>query len=203
MFDSIEPVDTCGCGDIGYLTTRTIPIDLAHGVGHIDKVPVYHCQSISCKEYTLPSIVSRRLEDIAEEMEEKQVLEAVYHWASPHEEPNKSKNHQQILLEAFTLKFKSRRYEDAQVIFIVSGEAIFLQSTLESTEFYVLRYDDKSQTDGLWFSFLKFYYEEPDLTYEEFLEWSENGYLKEIGRIALDEVEDILIDEFGDWTANV
>jgi len=35
--------------------------------------------------------------------------------------------------------------------------------------------------------------------YEEFLEWSEDGHLKEIGRVTLEEVEDTLTDEFGEW----
>jgi hypothetical protein len=201
VFDSVDPIDTCGCGDIGYLTTRTIPIDLAHGVGHIDNVPVYHCQNVSCTEYTLPSAVSRRLEDIAEKMEKDLVLKAVYAWSSRPDEPQLSLNHQQIILEAFTLKFNNRVYDDARVIFVVPGEAIFFQSNLEDTEFYVLRYEENSSnTDGIWFSFLKFYYDEPDLTYENFIEWSEDGYLKEIGTISLDEVEDILVDEFGDYT---
>ncbi|WP_407308564.1 hypothetical protein [Desulfosporosinus sp. SB140] len=203
MFDSIDPIDTCGCGDIGYLTTRTIPIDLAHGVGHIDNVPVYHCQAASCEEYTLPPLVSRRLEDIAEEMEKTLALKAVYAWASSQEESKGLQNHQQTILEAFTFKFTNRVYEDAQVIFVVPGEAIFLQSTLENTEFYIIRYeDDNSENNGLWFSFLKFYFEEPNLTYEDFLDWSESGYVKEIGRVVLDDVEDILIDEFGEWTTN-
>lgn len=200
MFDSLEPVDTCGCGDIGYLTTRTIPIDLAHGVGHIDNVPVYHCQAASCNEYTFPPAVSRRLEDIAEEMEQSSSLKATYTWSSRPEEPQATLNHQQIILEAFTMKFRNRVYEDAQVIFIVPGEAIFLQSRLEDTEFYILRYDENlTKNDSIWFTLFKFYYEEPNLTYEDFVEWSEDGYLKEIGSMAFDEVEDILADEFGDF----
>ncbi|MDQ7096094.1 hypothetical protein REC12_21080 [Desulfosporosinus sp. PR] len=203
MCDPMDPIDVCGCGDIGYLTTRKIPIDLAHGVGYIDNVPVYHCQATSCQEYTLPPEVSRRLEDIAEEMERTQTLKATYTGTSPRESSSGLQNHQQTLLEAFTLKFRNRVYEDAQVIFVVPGEAVFLQSTLENSEFYVLRYeDDNSGASGLWFSLSKFYYEEPNLTYEDFLDWSESGYIKEIGRVVIDDVEDTLIDEFGDWAVN-
>jgi len=206
----IEPIDTCGCSDIGYLTARTIPIDLAHGVGHVDNVPVYHCRSTSCQEFTLPSVVSRRLEVIAEQMEESQIRETTYTWENkqkpaydPLLEPALVHPHQtndQIPLHAFTLQFVNRKYEDARVVQIVPGQAIFFQSKLEETEYCLLRYEEDSRTEVIWFSFLKFYYEEPDLTYEDFLEWSENGHLKELGRMTLEEVEDILIDEFGEWT---
>ena len=202
MFDqTIDPIDSCGCGDTGYLTTRTVPIDLAHGVGRIDNVPVYHCRSTGCQEFTLPPIVSRRLEDIAEEMETIQATEAVYTWESHPEQSLDplQRTNDQTHLQAFTLQFGGREYADAHVVLIVPGQAIFFQSTLEDTEYYLLRYEEETRTDGIWFSFLKFYYEEPDFTYEDFLDWSEDGHLKEIGRVSLDEVEDTLIDEFGDW----
>lgn len=202
MFDqSIEPMDSCGCGDTGYLTTRTVPIDLAHGVGHIANVPVYHCRSTACQEFTLPLIVSRRLEDIAEEMENTLATEAVYTWIANGEQsldPLQRAN-DQTHLQAFTLQFGSREYADAHVVLIVPGQAIFFQSTLEETEYYLLRYEEDRRTEGIWFSFLKFYYEEPELTYEDFLEWSEDGHLKEIGCITLEDVEDALIGEFGEW----
>lgn len=203
MFDqAIDPIDWCGCGDTGYLTTRSIPIDLAHGVGRIDKVPVYHCRSSACQEFTLPQAVSRRLDDIAEEMEKTHSLEEVYTWEfqqrkslDPHQRTNDP-----LHLQAFTLQFADRNYDDAHVALIIPGQAIFFQSTLDDTEFYLLRYEAEPQRDGIWFSFCKFYYEESELTYEKFLEWSEDGLLKELGRIPLDEVEDTLSDEFGDWT---
>lgn len=202
MFDqTLEPIDTCGCGDTGYLTTRTVPVDLLHGVGQIENVPVYHCRSKACLEYTLPPIVARRLDDIAEEMENTLTKESVYSWVAFGEQsldPLLLANNQ-THLQAFTLQFGSREYADAQVVLIVPGQAIFFQSTLEETEYYLLRYEDDSRTEGIWFSFLKFYYEEPELTYEDFLEWSEDGHLKEIGRVSLDEVEDTLTDEFGEW----
>ena len=200
MFDMIEPVDTCGCGDTGYLTTRTVPIDVAHGVGEISEVPVYHCRTEGCTEYTLPAAVSRRLETIAEEMEETQALQAVFSWSSANEEAP-ANNSQQTLLEAFLLTLKDRSYEDAKVILAVPGGGIFLQSRLEESEFYRLQVDDQTpENQGVWFILSKFYFDEPNLTYEKFLEWSEDGYLKEIGRIPLEEAEDVLRDEFGDWT---
>jgi len=208
--ETIEPIDTCGCGDIGYLTARTVPIDLAHGVGRIDNVPVYHCRSTYCQEFTLPPIVSRRLEAIAEQMEETQVTETTYTWQNKeipiHDSASKPdltslhQNKDEIPLQAFTLQFVNRQYEDARVVQILPGQAIIFQSKHEDFEYYLLRYEEDSRTEGIWFSILKFYYEEPDLTYEDFLEWSEDGHLKELGRITLDEVEDTLIDEFGEWT---
>lgn len=203
MFEdqTIESIDTCGCGDTGYLTTRTIPIDLNHGVGHIDKVPVYHCRSIECQEYTLPPTVSRRLEVIAEQMEESFSTEAVYTWEIPQESESVSPfkmSDKQALLQSFTLQFENRQYADAHVVLIIPGQAIFLHSNLDDEEYYLLHYEPDANTDKLWFSFLKFYYEGSALTYEDFLEWSENGHVKEIGRIILEDVEDALIDEFGD-----
>ncbi|EHQ90309.1 hypothetical protein [Desulfosporosinus youngiae] len=213
MFDeneTIEPMDTCGCGDIGYLTARTVPIDLAHGVGRIDKVPVYHCRSAYCQEFSLPPVVSRRLETIAEQMEETQATETTYTWQDKEipvqdsgTQPDQTALDQttdELALQAFTLQFVNRQYEDARVVQIVPGQAILFRSKLEDSEYYLLRYEEDSRTEGIWFSFLKFYYDEPNLTYEDFLEWSEDGHLKELGRIILDEVEDTLIDEFGEWT---
>jgi hypothetical protein len=176
-------------------------VDLVHGVGHIENVPIYHCRSKECQEYTLPPIVSRRLDDIAETMESTHATEAVYSWVTYGKQsldPLQRAN-DQTHLQAFTLQFGGREYEDANVVLIVPGQTIFFQSTLEETEYYLLRYEEDSRKETIWFSFLKFYYEEPDLVYEDFLEWSEEGHLKEIGRITLDEVEDTLIDEFGDW----
>lgn len=205
MFEdqTIESINTCGCGDTGYLTTRTIPIDLNHGVGYIAKVPVYHCRSTDCPKYTLPSAVSRRLEVIAEQMEEALSTEAVYTWETssnsesldPMNLPNK-----QALLEMFTLQFANRQYTDAHVMLIIPGQAIFLHSNLDAEEYYLLHYEPDAHTDKLWFSFFKFYYEKSELTYEDFLQWSENGHLKELGRVTLEDVDDALIDEFGEWT---
>jgi len=202
VFDqTLEPEGTCGCGDTGYLTTRTVPVDLVHGVGHIVNVPIYHCRSKSCQEFTLPAIVARRLDTIAEEMENTQATEAIYTWIAHRDQsldPLQRAN-DQTSLQAFTLQFGGREYADAHVVVIVPGQAIFFRSTLEETEYYLLRYEEDRRSEEMWFSFLKFYYHEPELIYEDFLEWSEDGHLKEIGRISLDEVEDTLTDEFGEW----
>lgn len=202
MFEqSIDPIDTCGCGDVGYLTTRRVPIDLAHGVGNIDNVPTYHCGSLSCSEYSMPPAVSRRLEIIAEEMETSQTVESVFTWSPAQEQTpdTHQRTNEQVYLQAFTLQFGTRQYEDAKVILIVPGQEIFFESTLEASEYYLLRYETAQRTEGTWFSFYKFYYEELDFTYEDFLKWSEDGYLKELGRFTLEEVEDTLVEEFGEW----
>jgi len=197
----LDPIDTCGCGDTGYLTTRTIPVDLAHGVGHIANVPIYHCRSKTCQEFTLPQIAARRLDALSEEMENAQTTEAVYTWVDgrgqSHDPLQRANN--QTHMQAFTLQFGGREYTDAHVVLIVPGLEIFFHSTLEQTEYYLLRLEEDKRTEEIWFSFLKFYYEEPELTYENFLEWSEDGHLKEIGKVTLEEVEDTLIGEFGEW----
>ena len=202
MFDqSIEPIDTCGCGAAGYLTTRRIPIDLNHGVGYIDNVPVYHCRSTTCREFTLPPAVSRRLEEIAEQMEKAKSSEAVYSWEfSPKQSLNPlQQTYTQSYLQAFTLQFAHRKYADARVILVEPGEAVFIHSTIDDSEYYLLCYEETSPAEKIWFSFLKFYYDGPELNYQEFIKWSEDGYLKELGRICIDEVEITLIDEFGEW----
>lgn len=200
---TLDPSDTCGCGDVGYLTTRTIPVDLAHGVGHIENVPIYHCRSKSCQEYTLPQSVTRRIEDIAEEMENTGAKKAVYTWSSAGKQNSASRQQEQANvqahLQAFTLQFSGREYEDARVVLVVPGQAVFLQSALESSEYYLLHFEANYPAEGIWFSFFKFYYEEPDLTYEKFLTWSEDGYLKEIGCLNIEDVEDALLEEFGAW----
>lgn len=207
MFDlSIDPVDTCGCGDIGYLTTRTVPIDLANGVGRIENVPVYRCRSTTCEEFTLPTIVARRLDDIAEQMEKTDSTKVVFTWVNHQEsslDPLLKTSRDPLSavhIQAFTLQFVSREYEDAKVVQVIPSHAIFLKSTLEDMEYYLLRYEPESRTEGVLFSFHKFYYEELDFSYEDFLKWSEDGHLKEIGQIPMDEVEDALIDEFGEWS---
>ncbi|GAB6156732.1 hypothetical protein JCM17380_54860 [Desulfosporosinus burensis] len=201
---SIDPVDTCGCGDTGYLTTRAVPIDLAHGAGRIENVPIYHCRSTACEEYTLPTVVARRLEEIAEQMEEVESSEVVFTWVNQQEPalylPSETSLDplSEAQVQAFTLQFVNREYEDARVVLVVPGHAIFLRSTLEDNEYYLLRYEPESRTEGILFSFHKFYYEKLEFYYDEFLEWSEDGDLKEIGQITMDEVEDALNDEFGE-----
>ena len=210
MFDednTIEPIASCGCGDTGYLTVRTIPIDLAHGVGYIDNVPVYHCRSASCQEFTLPPVISRRLETIAEEMEETLQTQAAYTWGDhdnpppgplPDDSSSLSPSNTSIPLQAFTLQFVNREYEDAKVVEIIPGEAVFLQSKLEEAEFYQLRYEEDPLREGTWFSLQKFYYDKANFSYADFLIWAEDSHLKELGIIPLEEVEDTFLDEFGE-----
>ena len=201
---SIDPVDTCGCGDTGYLTTRAVPIDLAHGAGRIKNVPIYHCRSTACEEYTLPTVVARRLEEIAEQMEEVASSEVVFTWVNQTEPVLNSPSEASLdplseaQVQAFTLQFVNREYEDARVVLVVPGHAIFLKSTLEDNEYYLLRYEPESRRSGIVFSFHKFYYEKLEFFFDEFIEWSEDGHLKEIGQITMDEVEDALNDEFGE-----
>lgn len=201
----LEPVDLCGCGDEGYLSVRTIPIDLAHGVGKIHRVPVYHCRSGSCQEYTLPESVSRRLEVLADKMEAEGSLEIYFSWPDPaqkdtHNTGNASGhtgNSQESLVQAFTLPFIHREYEDASVVFVAPGLAIFLQSNLDRSEFYLLRYEPEAHDTGIWFSFLKFYADEPHVDFESVLAHDADVYLKELAVLAFDEIEDSLSNEFG------
>lgn len=208
----LEPVDVCGCGDEGFLTTRTVPVDLIHGVGQIHNVPVYHCRSSLCKEYSLPLQVSRRLDELAEEMEESQVLEKDFSWPSEDEESTFSRPqtgiqtrsigdtdaNQRSLVQAFTLQFANREYEDARVVLVIPGEAVFFQSTLDETEHYLLRYEPETGKPGIWFSFSKFYQYDPAESLTNRLEEDSGEYIKELGVLALDEVDDSLLDEFGD-----
>lgn len=186
----LSPVDLCGCGDTGYLTKRTIPIDLAQGLGHIHQVPVYHCGNTLCDQYALPSLVIPRIDDLAEMMEQKNLNSSEFYWEDQKEGSLDSAE----LIEAFIWKFLNRKYEDAVVLFVIPGQSIVFQSQLDSSEFYQLHYLEKDEK-GTWFSFRKFFSDEP-LTIEEFLEF-DPAFTKEIGVVAFDEVEDILIDEFG------
>lgn len=194
----LQPLDTCGCGDVGYLTLRTLPIDLAQGVGKIHRVPIYHCKDEFCTEYTIPSAVAIRLEELAEGMEASGVRELDFTW----NQGNSSSSGQtpadhSTLLQAFTLQFGGQKYEDARVVLVVPGECVFFQSRIDPSEYYLLRYEPQEKAKEIWFSFSKFYWEHPVLEYEDFLAWSEDGYLKELGRITKDEIEDLLEDEFG------
>ncbi len=193
----LEPLDTCGCGDVGYLAVHTLPIDLAQGVGKIHRVPVYHCKDESCREYTIPAAVARRLEELAEGMEASDVRELEFTWNQGNSPSEQTPADQSALLQAFTLQFVSQEYEDARVILVVTGKCVFFQSKLDAAEHYLLRYEPEDKAKEIWFSFSKFYWEEPVLEYEKFLAWSEDGYVKELGRITKDEIEDLLEDEFG------
>lgn len=193
----LEPLDTCGCGDVGYLTVRTLPIDLAQGAGRIHRVPVYHCKDESCTEYTIPPAVARRLDELAENMEASGARELQFSWNQSDSPSEQTPADQSALLQAFTFQFASREYEDARVILVVPGECVFFQSRIDATEYYILRYEPEEETKEIWFSFAKFYWEEPVLEYDKFLTWSEDGYVKELGRITKDEIDDLLEDEFG------
>lgn len=200
LHEPLTPTDTCGCGDEGYLTTKTIPIDLAHGVGKIHNVPVYHCRAESCTEYNIPVSIARRLEELAETMENTNSLTEQFYWdtSEPSLDPLKQTDPKGTLAAAFTLKFVGREYEDARTVIIVAGQAVFFQSKLDSEEYYALQYKPDINTPGLWFSFAKFYYEQSSFTYDGFLGWLEEGHLKELTVLESEEAEAVLCDEFGE-----
>ncbi|CAA7602501.1 Hypothetical protein DEACI_3176 [Acididesulfobacillus acetoxydans] len=203
MSNFLEPVDVCGCGDEGYLSIRTLPVDLAHGVGQIHRVPVYHCRSNTCPEYTVPDAVARRLEILAEEMEAERSLEKEFNWTDPDRrnrdrDPGGRKDARESLVQAFTLKFISREYEDARVVFVAPGQSVFLQSVPDPTEFYLLRYEPEEGAADAKFSVSKFYADDPILDFAAFAVGEPDGvFLKELALLALEEVEDALLDEFG------
>ncbi len=199
----LSPVDACGCGDTGYLTTRTLPIDLAHGVGKVHLVPVYHCGSGQCEQYSLPEDVSRRLEDIAEVMEEKLTLEETFTWPdqqkpTPSLDPLRQSDTLESITQAFTLRLSNREYEDGKVYLIVPGQAVVFKSYLDDTEYYVLRHIPGISIENISFSFSKFYADQPVQSLEEITALEEEGQLKELAVLKLDDVEDALNDEFGD-----
>lgn len=192
--EALSPVDSCGCGDTGYLTSRTLPIALDHGPGKVLKVPVYSCGSSLCDEYTIPSIVVSRLDDIAEQMEQDQLLTQEFTWKSP--EVDKAIDATTALTQAFTWKFLHRAYEDAHVVLVIPGETILLQSSIDPSEYFTLKHVSEEKND-VSFSFSKFFDEDPELTYEKFLEL-EPQFSKELGTLKMDEVEDALLEEFGE-----
>jgi hypothetical protein len=192
--ETLSPVDECGCGDTGYLNSRTLPIDLIQGVGKILNVPVYSCGNSMCNEYTIPSVVASRLDELAEEMEQNDQMTLDFSWKS--KETENSLDPATALLQAFIWKFHKRTYEDAKVVLVIPGQTIVLQSTLDSTEYYSVKLLEEADK-GVWFSFSKFYEEDSELTYEKFLELDSTCF-KEFGTIKLDEVEVTLIEEFGE-----
>lgn len=191
--EALSPVDVCGCGDTGYLTSRTLPIDLLQGAGKILNVPVYSCGSDFCEEYTIPSVVASRLDELAEEMEQNKRMTQEFSWKSDAEGALDSNG---ALLEAFIWKFHQRTYEDAKVVLVIPGKSIVLQSTLDPTEYYFLNHLEEAN-NGVWFSLSKFYEENSNLTYETFVELESSSF-KELGTLKMDEVEDALLDEFGE-----
>lgn len=200
----LDPVDACGCGDEGYLTTWTIPIDLAHGVGRITNVPVYHCRNQSCPEYNLPQAVSRRLDELAEQMEEVNSLEQAFSWETDEEpslDPLKQADQASALIQAFTLRLVNREFEDARVALVIPGQAVFLQSKSDQTEYYALQYLPGYTSPGNWFSFSKFYHEGSGLTAltaDQFESFADDGLTKELAVLEMQEVDDTLSDHFGE-----
>ncbi|MHB8127011.1 MAG: hypothetical protein ACYDEJ_15505 [Desulfitobacteriaceae bacterium] len=200
MFESsLEPTDYCGCGDVGYLTTRSLSIDLVHGVGKINQVPVYHCRTDSCPEFMIPSNVSRRLDELAEKMENLNSSELKFYWKTTTDNTGDFDNNTIELtrLQAFILQLDNREYEDAKVIFVVPERAVFLQSLLDRTEYYILQYEPEYSPSGIWLSLSKFYYDKPNLTYEDYLNLAEEDLTKELGAFTFEETEESLEEEFG------
>ncbi len=203
MFEfSLESTDYCGCGDVGYLTTRSLPIDLVHGVGKIHHVPVYHCNTQSCPEFMIPSYVSRRIDELAEKMETQNSSEIEFNWHNAMDNPsdNPDNTNEPSLLEAFTLQLLNREYEDAKVILVVPGQAVLLQSLIDQTEYYILQYEPEHSPSGIWLSLSKFYYDKQDLSYEDFISLAEEGLTKELGFFTFEETEETLEEEFGNIT---
>lgn len=192
--ETLSPVDTCGCGDTGYLTSRTLPIALENGPGKVLNVPVYSCGNSMCNEYTVPSLVASRLDSIAEEMERSNHLTQEFTWESA--ETAKEIDATAAITQAFTWKFLHRVYEDAQVVLVIPGDTVLFQSRVDPTEYYTLKYLPDVENEIV-FSFSKFFEEDTDLTYEKYLEL-EYAYLKELGTLKMDEAEDALIEEFGE-----
>lgn len=192
--EALSPVDQCGCGDTGYLTSRTLPIALNHGAGKVINVPVYSCGSSMCDEYTIPSAVASRLDEIAEEMEAKGLLSAQFSWKPTTE--GEAPDYQTSLTQGFIWKFHRRSYEDAQVILVIPGETIVLQSKIDPTEFFKLKCIEDNK-EGVIFSFSKFFDDSEDFSYEKYLEL-EPSFEKELGFLKMNEIEDTLIEEFGE-----
>jgi hypothetical protein len=192
--EDLSPVDFCGCGDTGYLTSRTLPIDLIHGAGKVLKVPVYSCGDSLCDQYAIPSIVATQLDKLAEEMEQSGQFTVEFSWKNSIN--GKTIDPTTALTQAFTWKFLHRVYEDAKVILVIPGETILLQRKIDPTEYFAITHLPE-QDNGVWFSFSKFFEEDTDLTYEKYLEL-DPGFSKELGVLKLDEVEDALVEEFGE-----
>ncbi|MDR3289021.1 MAG: hypothetical protein LBT22_06295 [Peptococcaceae bacterium] len=203
MDHSLQPIDVCGCGDTGYLTTRTLPVDLAIGLGKILAVPVYHCRSENCNAYTVPDPVLRILERLADDMEEKKVLERTFSWghslksASSFDLPKEEQ--QLLILQAFTLSFTGQEYEDAIVMDVIPAHAVFFQSKHDLTEYYLLKYEETLSEKETIFSFSKFYDDDAAFSIAQYLRWdaAEESYLKELAILPLAEIHDLLTEEFG------
>lgn len=202
MLDTaLEPTDFCGCGDIGYLTTRTLPIDLAHGAGKINKVPVYHCRTKSCPEYTIPSNVSRRLDELAEKMEALNSSEIDFSWETDTDTTGNNNNTNELAyLYAFLLQLDNKVYEDAKVILVIPEQAVIFQGLQDHTEYHILQYEPEQNSSNIWLSLSKFYYEKKDLTYQDYLNLAESDLVKKLGVFTYQETEVVLEEVFGNIT---
>jgi hypothetical protein len=200
MLDTnLEPTDFCGCGDTGYLTTRSLPIDLAHGLGKINKVPVYHCRTESCPEYVVPSNVSRRLDELAEKMETLNSIEIYFSWETDTNTAAESENNTNKLayLHAFLLQLDNREYEDAKVILIIPEQAVIFQGLPDHTEYYILQYEPEQNSFDIRLSLSKFYYDKKGLTYKDYLDLVESDLVKKLGVFTYEETEAVLEEVFG------
>ena len=200
----LDPIDSCGCGDTGYLTTRSLPIDLAHGVGTVHNVPIYHCQNPDCHDYTLPSSVSRRLEEIAEAMELDQSVEKAFSWPKSEDpstslDPLRQANTQESILQAFTLQLTSREYEGGKVMLVIPGQAVFIQSKDDREEYFALRYEPDISLESIHFSFSKFYTAEPLASPDDFLSLEKEGQTKELAVLKMEDIEEALTEVLGEY----
>jgi hypothetical protein len=199
MIDTtLEPTDYCGCGDIGYLTTRSLPIDLAHGAGKINKVPIYNCRTKSCQEYMIPFNVSKRLDELAEKMETLNSSEIDFSWETAAGTSDYVNNTDELTyLHAFLLQLDNRVYEDAKVILIIPEQAVIFQGLQDHTEYHILQYEPEQNSSGIWLSLSKFYYEKKDLTYQDYQNLTESDLVKQLGVFTYQETEAVLEDLFG------
>lgn len=197
MLDTtVAPTDYCGCGDIGYLTTQSLPINLAHGTGKINKVPVYRCRTETCPEYMISSNVSRRLDELAEKMETLNSFEIDFSWETD-TDTTESVNNELTYLYAFLLQLDNNVYEDAKVIIIIPEQAVIFQGLSDPTEYHILQYEPENNSSGIWLSLSKFYYEKKDLTYQDFLNLAELDLIKQLGVFTYQETEVVLEEIFG------
>jgi hypothetical protein len=199
MIDTtLEPTDYCGCGDIGYLTTRSLTIALAYGTGKINKVPVYHCRTESCPEYMIPVNVSRRLDELAEKMETLNSSEINFSWKTDTGTADYVNNTDELAyLHAFLLQLDNRVYEDAKVILIIPEQAVIFQGLQDNTEYHILQYEPEHNSSGIWLSLSKFYYEKKDLTYQDYQNLAKSDLVKNLGVFTYQETEEVLEDLFG------
>ncbi|HWQ89306.1 MAG TPA: hypothetical protein VN374_04975 [Desulfitobacteriaceae bacterium] len=193
----LEPVDYCGCGDIGYLTTRSLTIALIQGPGKINNVPVYHCRTAACPKYTIPLKVAHRLDELAEIMEAAQNREMNFYWETAVADSEDDNAEKLVCLQAFLLKLEGRVYEDAKSILLIPGQAVIFHSLKDYSEYYILQCDPEENSSALCLSLAKFHHDKKDLTLADFHKLAEEGLVKELGVFAFEDVEEVLEEEFG------